>query len=166
MHRRSVERAKEVAAIMDGAEWEQGFTDYHCPTAIRILDFPHAAEHVNQIGEALYGEHTAESKAWLNERLHRLKQEGPDELLLEFKQLQQAYPEQEAIVSNLAYLEKRQAQLQYPRFQAQGWPIGSGIVESGNKLVVEARLKGSGMHWAEGHVNPMLALRNVICSDR
>jgi hypothetical protein len=166
MHRRSVERAKEVAAIMDGAEWEQGFTDYHCPTAIRILDFPHAAEHVNQIGEALYGEHTAESKAWLNERLHRLKQEGPDELLLEFKQLQQAYPEQEAIASNLAYLEKRQAQLQYPRFQAQGWPIGSGIVESGNKLVVEARLKGSGMHWAEGHVNPMLALRNVICSDR
>ena len=22
------------------------------------------------------------------------------------------------------------------------------------------------MHWAEGHVNPMLAIRNVICSDR
>jgi hypothetical protein len=42
----------------------------------------------------------------------------------------------------------------------------SGIVKSGNKLVVEARLKGSGMHWAEGNVNPMLALRNIICSDR
>jgi len=56
--------------------------------------------------------------------------------------------------------------MQYPQFQAQGWPIGSGIVESGNKLVVEARMKGSGMHWAEAHVNPMLALRNVICSDR
>lgn len=56
--------------------------------------------------------------------------------------------------------------MQYPQFQAQGWPIGSGIVESGNKLVVEARLKGSGMHWADNHVNPMLALRNVICSDR
>jgi hypothetical protein len=39
-------------------------------------------------------------------------------------------------------------------------------VESGNKLVVEARLKGSGMHWAEGHVNSMLAIRNIICSDR
>jgi hypothetical protein len=32
--------------------------------------------------------------------------------------------------------------------------------------VVEARLKGAGMHWAERHVNPMLALRNIICSDR
>jgi hypothetical protein len=166
MHRRSVEKAGEVAAVMDGAEWEQGFADYHCPGAIRILDFPHAAEHVNQIGEALYGEHTAESRAWLSERLHRLKQEGPDELFLEFQHLQQANPEQEAIASNLAYLEKRKAQMQYPRFQAQGWPIGSGIVESGNKLVVEARLKGAGMHWAEAHVNPMLALRNVICSDR
>jgi len=39
-------------------------------------------------------------------------------------------------------------------------------VESGNKLVVEARLKGSGMHWAEDHVDPMLALPNIICSDR
>ena len=56
--------------------------------------------------------------------------------------------------------------MQYPQFQAQGWPIGSGIVESGNKLVVEARLKGSGMHWADAHVNPMLAIRNMICSDR
>jgi hypothetical protein len=53
MHRRSVEKAGEVAAVMDGAEWEQGFVDYHCPAAVRILDFPHAAEHVNQIGEAL-----------------------------------------------------------------------------------------------------------------
>ena len=56
--------------------------------------------------------------------------------------------------------------MQYPQFQAQGWPIGSGIVESGNKLVVETRLKGSGMHWAEENVNPMLAVRNVLCSGR
>jgi len=166
MQRRSVEKAREVAAIMDGAEWEQGFVDYHCPQAMRILDFPHAAQHVNLIGEALYGEHTPESQTWLREHLHRLKHAGPDDLLLEFQQLQQAHPEKEAIASNLAYLEKRRAQMQYPQFQAQGWPIGSGIVESGNKLVVEARMKGSGMHWAEQHVNPMLALRNVICSDR
>jgi hypothetical protein len=166
MHRRGVENAKEVAAIMDGADWEQGFTDYHCPHATRILDFPHAAEHVNGIGEFLHGEHTPESHAWLKERLHRLKHEGPDELLLEFQQLQQQHPQSQAISGDLTYLEKRKEQMQYPLFQAQGWPIGSGIVESGNKLVVAARLKGSGMHWAEEHVNPMLAIRNIICSDR
>jgi len=39
-------------------------------------------------------------------------------------------------------------------------------VESANKLVVEARLKGAGMHWERRNVNPMLALRNAICNHR
>ena len=39
-------------------------------------------------------------------------------------------------------------------------------MESGNKLVVEVRLKGSGIQWAEQHVNSMLALRNIVCSGR
>ncbi len=42
--------------------------------------------------------------------------------------------------------------IQYARFQALGYPIGSGAVESANKLVVEARLKGSGLHWAREHI--------------
>jgi len=166
MHRRGVEKAQDVAAVMDGADWEQGFVDFHCPQAIRILDFAHAAEHINQIGEYLHGEHTSESQAWLKKRLHRLKQEGPAPLLLEFEKLQRKHPKIEILASNLAYLKKRKAHMQYPLFQAQGWPIGSGMVESGNKLVVQARLKGAGMHWAQEHVNPMLALRNILCSGR
>jgi hypothetical protein len=66
----------------------------------------------------------------------------------------------------LTYLEKRMAMMNYPEYQRQGWPIGSGSVESGNKVVVEARLKGPGMHWAPSHVNLLLSLRNAICSDR
>ena len=54
----------------------------------------------------------------------------------------------------------------YARFQAQGYPIGSGSVESANKVVVESRLKGAGMHWARPHVNPLVALRTLACSDR
>jgi hypothetical protein len=166
MHRRGVEQAKALAAVMDGADWEQNFVDFHCPHAIRILDFAHAAEHINQIGEALHGEHTSQSQAWLKDRLHRLKHEGPDKFLIEVQKLQRKYPTVQSISSNLAYLKKRKTQMQYPLFQAQGWPIGSGMVESGNKLVVHARLKGPGMHWAEKHVNPMLALRNILCSAR
>ena len=70
------------------------------------------------------------------------------------------------VSGSLAYLEKRREQLRYAEFIRAGYPIGSGVVESANKLVVEARLKGSGMHWADAQVNPMLALRNVVCSDR
>ena len=70
------------------------------------------------------------------------------------------------IQDSLHYLEKRRAHLDYARFQASGYPIGSGGVESANKLVVEARLKRAGMHCARPHVDPMLALRTIACSDR
>jgi hypothetical protein len=166
IQRRGVENAGQVAAVMDGSDWLQGFTEYHRPDAVRILDFPHAGEHIGQVGEFLYGEDTPQAQAWLKERLHRLKHEGPDDLFTELYQLQVQHPDAQAVSGNLTYLKKRELQIQYPRFRADGWPIGSGIVESGNKLVVEARLKGSGMHWAEQHVNSMLALRNIVCSRR
>ena len=54
--------------------------------------------------------------------------------------------------------------MQYPTYQAAGWPIGSGSVESANKGVVEARLKGAGMRWSRYHVNSMLVLRNAVCN--
>jgi hypothetical protein len=87
-------------------------------------------------------------------------------LFTELRRLRTCHPEISKISANLTYLQKCEPQLQYPHFQAEGWPIGDGIVESGNKLVVEVRLKGSGMHWDEHNVNPMLALRNIICSRR
>jgi len=165
-HRRGIENAGQVAAVMDGAEWEQGLIDHHCPQAIRILDFAHAAEHLGVIGASLYGENAVETHAWLDEHLHQLKHTGPDEILAEIRDLQEKFPDKQEITSNLAYLEKRKQQMRYPIFQAEGWPIGSGIVESGNKIVVESRMKGAGMHWAENNVNPMLAIRNILCSDR
>ncbi len=66
----------------------------------------------------------------------------------------------------LGYLTPRAAQMRYAAFRAQGLPIGSGIVESANKLVVEARMKGAGRRWAEANVTPMVALRGALCSER
>lgn len=44
--RRKLVQAPEVCAVMDGAGWLQGLVDVHRPDAVRILDFPHAAEHL------------------------------------------------------------------------------------------------------------------------
>jgi hypothetical protein len=166
LHRRGVENAAQLGAVMDGAEWQQGFVDYHCPHAVRILDFPHAGQRIGQVGEVLWGEGSAQTRQWTSERLHQLKHQGPEAILSELRELQVQHADRAVIAENLGYLEKRQAQMQYPAFQTQGWPIGSGIVESGNKLVVEVRLKGAGMHWERANVNPMLGLRNIVCSDR
>jgi len=165
-HHRGLETAAQVVAITDGAVWEQGFIDYHREDAARVLDFPHAAEYVAGIGKAVWGEGTETTQEWLDEQLHTLKHEGPTDVLSELRSLTQNHPEQPELCKSLSYLEKREDQMQYPLCLEQGWPIGSGAVESANKLVVEARLKGAGMHWAPANVNPMLALRNAMCSGR
>ena len=164
--RRGVETAQRVIAPTDGAVWIQGFLDYHRPDAERILDFGHAAEHVTVIGSVVGPPESAAFKSWLKNSLHTLKHEGATALLPELRAQVAAHPGRAELAEALAYLEKRTAMMDYPKYQRQGWPIGSGSVESGNKVVVEARLKGAGMHWARPHVNPMLSLRNAVCSDR
>ncbi len=175
-HRRGTENAGKVAAVNDGAEWEQGFVDYHRPDAVRILDWGHSTEYLSAAAQAVFGAGTAETSEWLGVQLKELKQGDPEKVLNGLRGLRDGLLAQEegerdegalkVVTESLEYLEKRRDQIRYAEFLAAGLPIGSGAVESANKLVVEARLKGSGMHWAREHVNPMVALRNVVCSDR
>jgi hypothetical protein len=118
------------------------------------------------IGSAVWGEGSAGAQTWVTAQARWLKRTGPDWLLGEVRDLLAGQPESAVLRRELAYLEKRAAQLEYPRFQAGGWPLGSGVIESGNKLVVEARLKGAGMRWARERVNGVLSLRNAVCNDR
>jgi hypothetical protein len=170
LYRRGTAAATVVCAVQDGAEWQQRFVDYHRPDAVRILDFPHAVEHLATVGRAVFGAGTAAHKAWLDTQAHTLKHDDPERMLTALRTLDlTAAVDPEAGRRRdeaLAYFEKRRAQIAYADFRAQGYPIGSGAIESANKLVVEARLKGSGMHWARASVSPMVCLRALLCSDR
>jgi hypothetical protein len=162
-HRRGLERAAEVCAVQDGAEWLQGLVDYHRADAVRILDFAHAAEYLNEIGQAVQAAGGRLPAGWFEGVLHRLKHQGPARVLRHLRWLAARYPSP-LLQEKLTYLQKREAHMQYPAYQEAGWPIGSGSVESANKLVVEARLKGAGMRWGRHNVNPMLVLRNAVCN--
>lgn len=163
--RRGLDQATEVCAVQDGAVWLQGLVDYHRADAVRILDCPHAAEYVHVIGQAVEAAGGRLPTKWLQGVLHRLKHHGPERVLAHLAFLAARYPSP-AIQEALAYLQKREAHMQYPLYQQAGWPIGSGSVESANKVVVEARLKGAGMRWQGRNVNPMLVLRNAVCNRR
>lgn len=165
--RRGVEGAGQVCAVCDGAEWEQKFIDYHRPDAVRILDFPHAAEYVAVVGRSVYGEGSAEFIAWFERQRHQLRHGEEEAVLAELRCLAASEPsKRELIEDKLQYLSKRREMIRYGKFVAAGYPIGSGSVESANKVVVQARMKQAGMHWARENVNPMVALRNVACNER
>jgi hypothetical protein len=51
-----------------------------------------------------------------------------------------------------------------PRKYPPIWPISKNA--NNNKSNTQAHLKGSGIQWADQHVNSILALRNIVCSRR
>src|SRR5579871_5130873 len=181
-HRRGTETAGVVCAVCDGADWIQGFVDLQRPDAVRILDWAHAVDYLAQAADAAYGAGTLQAQSWLAQQRHALTHGDPREVLAALHAVRAQVlgaevplPEEvpgtdtspgAVLTRSLLYLRKRCAQIQYATFDAQGYPRGSGSVESANKLVVEARLKGSGMRWARSHINPLAALRTVACGDR
>lgn len=171
LHRRGLETAEQVIWLADGSEWCQGFGLYHREAAVFILDFSHAAAHLARAAQATYGAQTLPGTDWLRRQCHKLKHGNPATVLAALLTLPTAGAPDPAGAAETAratfeYLAKRWEQIQYADFLARGFPIGSGSVESANKLVIEARLKGSGMHWAREHVSPLVALRAVLCSGR
>ena len=164
VHRRGVEAAGAVAAVQDGAPWLQGFVDLHRPDAVRILDWPHAAQHLRMVAEAVFGPQTLRA-ARVAERLRRwLWEAGPDRVLGVLAGWERASPTRPELATAVAYFRDRRAQLAYPAFRAAGWPVGSGATESGHKQVMQARMKRAGMRWARAHVNPLVALRVLECN--
>jgi hypothetical protein len=166
VQRRHLPQAKQVAGVMDGADWLQGLLDLHRPDALRILDFPHAAQRISAILETVQQAGSVLPADAFPRSLHLLKHRGPQPVLRWLRRLTRTLLDRGKVREDLTYLHKREHLMQYPRYQADGWPIGSGMVESANKLVMQARLKGPGMHWEATHVNPMLALRISVCNDR
>jgi hypothetical protein len=171
LHRRGTATAGAVVGVQDGAAWLQGFLDYHRPDAVRVLDFPHALQHLSAAAQATFGPGTAAAETWLADQADALRGGAPTAALVALLELPTSRAADPAAAAKardetFGYLGRRLDQLRYADFLARGYPIGSGAVESANKLVVEARLKGSGMHWAPEHVDPLLALRTIACSDR
>ena len=171
LHRRGTFAAEQVVGVMDGAVWCQSFFDYHLPGAVRILDFPHAVEHLNAAAQSVFGPHSDAAQTWLVQQRQMLREGDPGRVVEAVAALPVAKAADPAEATRVCtqvgdYLRARLPQMRYAEFAGRGWPIGSGSVESANKVVVEARLKGAGMHWQAKHVDPMLALRCALCSER
>lgn len=169
LHERGIENAKMVVSVNDGSKWIQSLTDYHCPDALRILDFSHAAEHVASAGKAVMGENSDRFRTWYADASARLKGKPPEQTLARLYLLHRQTDDpatRAKIMGHIDYLERRNDQIDYPFFQARHLPIGSGSVESAHKHVVQKRMKQAGMRWAPEHLDPMLALRNLISNGR
>lgn len=160
--------AQQQIALSDGGSGLEEFFRKNFPRAECILDFWHAAEHLTELALALYPDDEAERQQRGGAWRHQLKREGGLSILRALQEidLKRHLPSaQGAHADCVHYFQNHQHRMDYPRYLANGWQIGSGPVESACKTVVANRLKGSGMRWGSDGADALCRLRALYLSQ-
>lgn len=148
-----VPQAADSSATADGAAWIWNLVADLFPDSVQIVDWYHACQHLADASHALYPDDPQAAQRWLTSAkkhlflgeafriIHTLRQAGLHELSL--------------------YFETHQRRMHYQQFQEEGYPIGSGCVESEIKQF-KARLTGPGMRWSRPAAQRMLVIRGAV----
>lgn len=160
--------AQQQIALSDGGAGLEDFFRKNFPLAVCILDFWHAKEHLVELGKALFGDQSDDGKQWLDERCHQLKHAGGAAVLESLEGLDmtgRSESVRESYRCETNYFRNHQHKMDYPRYLAAGWQIGSGPVESACGTVINDRLCGSGMRWGPSGSDAVCHLRALYLSE-
>ena len=159
---------EQQLAVSDGGSGLEDFQRKNFPKTERILDFFHASEHVGQMAQAVCAGDPGGAAQQTADWCHLLKHSGGPVLRAQWEQLNTgdwSDVRREVYRQELQYFRNHEHKMDYPRYLANGWQIGSGAVESGCKRVVTQRLKGAGMRWGERGSNALCNLHALPLSQ-
>ena len=163
-------RARHVV-LSDGATWNWQLLETHYPDAIGILDFWHAAQHLGEAADAIFGAaYSAAKTAWF-ERWRTILRDEPNGVarvirtLIYYRNTTTLSPAaRQVIATHLHYFRQHAAHMQYAAYTAAKLPIGSGVTEAGCKELLKARFCRSGMRWKRETGDAILQLRALRLS--
>ncbi len=136
---------ERTVMIGDGAHWICNLCDELFPDAIQVLDYYHMSEHVYAYARYLYPENEGAMKGWAKATIKDIEC-GNVEGVIASLDGANVPPG----VANLRqYLGHNRHRVNYQELKDQGLHVGSGAIESGNKKVIQQRMKQSGMRWGE-----------------
>lgn len=150
-----------IVKLADGANDNWTYLSSILPNGVEILDFYHAAEHLDAALGSVYGDGTVEARKRF-EALRfvlREEQDGAEKVIRSLDYLRKRHSDNKTVVRELAYFRNNRHRMHYQRFAAEGLPIGSGVVEAACKTLVTQRMKQSGMRWEQKGGQAILTLR-------
>ena len=165
--RRGIDHVARLSSVNDGALWIERITLTNFPDAVQIVDWSHASGRLWAVGQALYGEGSEKTKAWVEANLDDLwagKGWAVVGTLHALNLEQRSVPDE--VRQAPGYFESNLARMRYDQFRAQGYPIGSGTVESAGKNVVHLRMRRPGRGWTRDNAQAVLAGLSELHSDR
>jgi hypothetical protein len=155
-----------IHAMGDGADWiRRQSREVFQKQGVFLCDFYHVSEY---LGAAAIHCRPRQPGSWRRTQQKRLRCGAVQKVMAALEaHLEPAdTAEEDAPVRNgYRYLNNRRDCLDYPRALALGLPIGSGMIESGHRHVLHARLKKAGAAWRPDHADQIAQLR-VLRANR
>ena len=154
-----------VALLADGAEYLWPSMTACFPAGRPILDFYHCSEKVHGVAKAQFGEGELKARQWAEAILSLLSFSEMDDVLSILREMDPRTEEAGEKIGKLAgYLEKNRDRIHYETDREDGYPIGSGGIESSHKYVCHTRMKRSGAWWVKESGNGMLRIRCAVAN--
>jgi hypothetical protein len=156
----------QIHAVGDGADWIRLQSwEIFGQQGTFLCDFYHVSEY---LGAASVGCQPHRAEAWRRAQQKRLRRGAVQkviEALAPYVEPDSTVDEEAPVRNGHRYLSNRLDCLDYPRALALGLPIGSGMIESGHRHVLHARLKKAGAAWLSNHADQIAHLR-VLRANR
>jgi len=152
----------KIHCLGDGALWiNEQVDNVFGSQGQYLIDFFHLSEYLAAAATKCCKKNL---KKWLQKQQEKMKENKVSEVLEELKKNIETdvVNESNAPVRKCCrYIENRPGQFNYQEAINEDLPIGSGEIESGNRSVVQKRLKIPGAWWSITTAENMLALRCV-----
>ena len=156
----------ETQVIGDGAPWIWNLASLHFYDSQQTLDYYHATEHLTTAANLLYPSQPEAAQRWLNKSETWLFQGHADQIATTLAQTAIGQTQRHKELRTEAdYFRTHQRRMQYLEFREEGYPIGSGMVESEAKQF-KARFCGPGMRWSRQGAQRLIPIRAAIMSHQ
>lgn len=164
--RRRWEEAEETIVLGDAAVWIWNQVNTHFYDSKQIVDWYHGTQHLAAASQLLYDQDTQGAQCWFEKWKTPLYQGQAEQIAAFLTQAALTQPKNaEALQTEAGYFLTNQRRMQYMQMREDGWPIGSGMVESGCKQFKQ-RFAGPGMRWSRPGAERLIPIRAAVMSDR
>jgi hypothetical protein len=169
--RQGILTAKTVVWISDGGRgfWRM-FDERFAQQAVAVLDFYHAAQNLWKAARDWLDGRTSVARDWFKKMRHQLRHGEENAVLAELQTalaLNNLPAGAHHTLQNVYdYLVKHRTHISYQKFEQLGLPLGSGMVESACKWLIQQCFKGVGMRWSEDGFDHLLFLRLAWVNNR
>lgn len=155
--RHGVHTAADSSVTADGAPWIWRLAADLFPDSVQIVDWYHACQHLADAARAMHRNDDTAAQRWYRKRCRDLYKGEIHKITLRL--------DTAGLPEHSHYFHTHKRRMQYLICVEEGYPVGSGVVESAIKQFKQ-RLTGPGMRWSRDGAQEMLVIRGAVMAQR